>query len=384
MPLQPTLQVRLFDNNLSSPTLIEDLTERVEKLMFSTSLNGGFRSCSFQIVVDTGEVWQYLSREGKRGYHFNRITVHDGQALIWEGRIVDIGLNVRSGLKVLKINASGYWSSMRDQFYTDSGGTDWSSGSGHEIHDIIKEILDDECPDISSDQTNIASGSRDLAGIDLTTKQYPQDLVNDLTKLSDSDGGIWFFAIWDARVPYLFKRSVAQVDWYVWLDSIGILDLRQSASGLRNAVLPFVGTTEGTTQTDATSLALYPRRETKLSLPTGSNANTQSDAASAAASEQSLPRQRLSFRIDGRIYSVANGLQELPLWRVRAGEVLRIQHLVPNTAATPSLDDVRTFYIMQTEYDATSNQLTIQPDRRRLGLVDIVGNVAKASDVVVE
>ena len=72
------------------------------------------------------------------------------------------------------------------------------------------------------------------------------------------------------------------------------------------------------------------------------------------------------------------------MWRVRAGEVIRIQDLVPNSAATPALDDVRTFYIMQTEYDATSNQLTIQPDRRRLGLADIVSNVAKASDVIIE
>jgi len=54
MPLQPTLQVRLFDNDLSSPTLIEDLTDKVEGLQFSTALNGGFHSCTFTLATDLG------------------------------------------------------------------------------------------------------------------------------------------------------------------------------------------------------------------------------------------------------------------------------------------------------------------------------------------
>ena len=380
MPLQPTLQVRLFDNDLSSPTLIEDLTDKVEGLQFSTALNGGFHSCTFTLATDLGYAWNYLSREGKRGYHFNRITVHEDKILIWEGRIVDIELNILAARHNLKVVAHGYWGSMKDQFYTDSGGTDWSSGSGHQMHDIIKEVLDDECPDINSDQTNIDDSSRDLAGIDFTTKEYPQDIVNKLTDLSDSDGSIWFFAIWEERKPYFFKRAVTQVDYYVWLEDLSDLRLQQSAVQLRNAILPFVGTTEGTTQTDATSLALYPRRELKLSLNTGSNANTQADAAAASAVEKSLPRQQQSFSIDGRVYSALAGdsggrLQEVPLWRVRAGEVIRIQDLVPNSAATPALDDVRTFYIMETDYAADKNVLKIQPDRRRRSLARTLANL---------
>jgi len=380
MPLQPTLQVRLFDNDLSSPTLIEDLTDKVEGLQFSTALNGGFHSCTFTLATDLGYAWNYLSREGKRGYHFNRITVHEDKILIWEGRIVDIELNILAARHNLKVTAHGYWGSMKDQFYTDSGGTDWSSGSGHQMHDIIKEVLDDECPDINSDQTNIDDSSRDLAGIDFTTKEYPQDIVNKLTDLSDSDGSTWFFAIWEDRKPYFFKRAVTQVDYYVWLEDLSDLRLQQSAVQLRNAILPFVGTTEGTTQTDATSLALYPRRELKLSLNTGSNANTQADAAAASAVEKSLPRQQQSFSIDGRVYSALAGdsggrLQEVPLWRVRAGEVIRIQDLVPNSAATPALDDVRTFYIMETDYAADKNVLKIQPDRRRRSLARTLANL---------
>ena len=386
MPLHPLLQVRLYDNNLSTPTLIEDLTEKVSGLKMSTALNGGFHMCSFRISVSLGKAWNYLSREGKRGYHFNRVTVHEEQRLIWEGRVMDIELQIEAGHQGLDIACMGYWSSMNDQYYTDNDGTDWTSGSGHQIDDIIKEVLTDECPDISSDQTNIAAGSRDLAGIDFSTKTYPQDVVNELTKNSDDDSTVWFFAIWDNRVPYLFKRAVTQVDHYVWLADLGDLKLNQSASGLRNAIVPFVGDTEGTTQTNTTSLALYPRREHKLRMQTGANANTQSDASTTLAEEKGFPRQQQSFRVTGRLYNAVAGnagarLEEIPLWRVRAGEVIRIQDLVPATAATPTLDDVRTFYIMETEYDADTNTLTIQPDRRRRSLPAIITKIARETDV---
>jgi hypothetical protein len=386
MPLHPLLQVRLYDNNLSTPTLIEDLTDRVSNLRISTSLNGGFQFCSFRISSSIGEAWNYLSREGKRGYHFYRLVVNEEQRVIWEGRVSEIQLLIEAQYQGLEIKAFGYWSSMRDQFYTDNDGTDWTSGSGHQIDDIIKEVLTDECPDINSDQSNIAAGSRDLAGIDFSTKAYPQDIVNDLTKNSDDDNSVWFFAIWENRIPYLFKRAVTQVDHYVWLESLDDLRLTQSATELRNAILPFVGSTEGTTQTNTTSLALYPRREFKVSLKTGTNANTQGDAATTAAEERGFPRQQQSFTVSGRIYNAVAGdagarLEEIPLWRVRAGDVIRIQDLVPATAATPSLDDVRTFYIMETEYDADTNTLTVQPDRRRRSLPSIIAKIAKGADV---
>ena len=386
MPLHPLLQVRLYDNNLSTPTLIEDLTDRVSNLRISTSLNGGFQFCSFRISSSIGEAWNYLSREGKRGYHFYRLVVNEEQRVIWEGRVSEIQLLIEAQYQGLEIKAFGYWSSMRDQFYTDNDGTDWTSGSGHQIDDIIKEVLTDECPDINSDQSNIAAGSRDLAGIDFSTKAYPQDIVNDLTKNSDDDNSVWFFAIWENRIPYLFKRAVTQVDHYVWLESLDDLRLTQSATELRNAILPFVGSTEGTTQTNTTSLALYPRREFKVSLKTGTNANRQGDAATTAAEERGFPRQQQSFTVSGRIYNAVAGdagarLEEIPLWRVRAGDVIRIQDLVPATAATPSLDDVRTFYIMETEYDADTNTLTVQPDRRRRSLPSIIAKIAKGADV---
>ena len=110
MPLHPLLQVRLYDINLSTPTLIEDLTERVSNLRITTAQNGGFQFCSFRISSSIGEAWNYLSREGKRGYHFYRLVVNEEQRVIWEGRISEIELQIESENQGREISAYGYWS----------------------------------------------------------------------------------------------------------------------------------------------------------------------------------------------------------------------------------------------------------------------------------
>jgi hypothetical protein len=380
MPLETGLQVRLFDNNLASPSLIADLTDRINKLQFSTELNGGFKFCQFVLAQGFDESWQWLSREGKAGYHFYRLTVYEGHSLIWEGRITEIALSVTGREKGLRVKAFGYWAATRDQLYSDNDHTDWTSGSGHEIDDIVKEMLTQECPDINSDQSNIAAGTRDLAGIDLSAYNYPQFYINELTKVSDDDGGAWFFAIWNDRKPYLFKRNVTNVDWIVYLENVHNLTLNQSAATLRNAVTPVVSGTAGTTVTDTSSLALYPRRELRVDLQAGANANTQANAATAAVTEKALPRQSQGFQIRGTIYAstaTATGgrFEEAPLWRVRAGDVLRIQDLVPSSAATPALDDVRTFYVMGTNYNADTNILNIQPDRRHKRITSAINKL---------
>jgi hypothetical protein len=370
-----SLEVRIYDNNLASPTLIQDVTDRISNLTFSTALNGGFRTCGFKISMTVGEAWNWLSREGKRGYHFYRVTIHDEQILVWEGRIMSIQLQISGRDHLLTVTAVGYWSACQDQYYTSTGNTDWTSGSNHFMHEIISEMLTEECPDISTNQNNLEEADVDLAGIDLSAKEYPQRRINDLVKLSSSDHAVWFFAIWDDRVPYLFKRSVTDIDWHVWLDSFNNLRLDQSAIALRNSVIPVHGTTLGTAVDNAASLLLYPRREIQYTLPTDTPSASQEDAATAYATEQGSPRQRQGFQISGRVYraTAATGgrLEEMPKYMIRAGEVIRIQDLVP--ASVPvALDDVRTFYIMETNYNADQDTMTIQPDTRSTRLTTVL------------
>ena len=69
--------------------------------------------------------------------------------------------------------------------------------------------------------------------------------------------------------------------------------------------------------------------------------------------------------VTGRVWSTKDegAFIGRPLWRVRAGEVIRISDLVPATVAAPAFDSLRTFFILETQYDAITNRLTIVPDR---------------------
>jgi len=353
------LQVRLYDDNLASPTLIDDLSTQVEDLRFSSALHGGFKSCQFFVPGTLSESWDWLSHDNVKGRHFNRITVHEDQRLIWEGRIMEIALTMDRRKLGIQVTALGYYSSLRDQVYADA--TPAASSDA-----IVKDMLTTVCPDIDSDQSNIAAitHTASLATIDLDARRYPQDVIVDiLSKISSSTNQVWYFAIWDDRIPYLTVRSVSSVDWYVWLDSMSRMHLQQSGIQLRNRVYPVVGTTEGTAVNDTDSQALYPQRDLMWQLQTGLSASNEAEAATMALNERAYPRQSETFKITGPIYSTANGLVDAPKHRVRAGDVIRIQDLVPSSASTPALDDLRTFYILDAMYDVDTDTLTIQPDR---------------------
>ena len=285
-----------------------------------------------------------------------------------------------AGFQGVEMTAFGYWNSMRDQYYDpdDAGNTNWQTGGPWVVSDVIKEMLTKECPDING-TAGVAANSRNISGINLTARSFPMDnIVDRLAPLSDTNLTPWYLGIWESRKPTWAARAVSQVDWYVWLRDIRSLSLRQQAEHLRNYVLPVVGTAEGTGTLNADSTANYPRREIMINLPLGVSGTVANDARDMALTERNLPRQDEEFTIDGHVYStaasglVASGaMVERPKWWVRAGQVLRIQDLVPASAATPSLDDLRTFYLLETQYDAINDILTVQPDRppSRLGLL---------------
>lgn len=402
MPLDPRLRVQLFDSNLASPTLIDDLSNIISSGKMETALHGGFRKFSFDLAMGLSDAWAYLHEVrvsgtfGQKGRHFARVLVTEQigttigtlhSEVVWEGRIMEVTLRITPNFHGLAIVALGYWSACRDQRYSATDHTNWATGGPHTTDDIIKEMLTQECPDINSDQAGIAANSRDVVGLDLTDRSYPMDVIVDqLGTISDSDDSTWHFAIWEDRKPYWTKRAITDPDWMVWLRGEGAgvssLMLRQDAKALRNAIMPIDNTTEGTVATDAASLVTYPRRELPLTVPTGSSANVEADAAQAAANERGFPRQTQSFLLDGHVFHTpaSGGIQEAPKWRIRAGDTIRVQDLVPASASSALLDSVRTFHILGTVYNMDQDVMTVQPDtyKRSLGgLLARQGNVEK-------
>jgi hypothetical protein len=400
MPLPPGIRVLIFDADLSSPTLLDDVTTLVSGLRITTAVHGGFKTCDFNLALSVGDSWAYLhevlntAQFGRKGRHFNRVVVSEtiggsDANVVWEGRIMTAELRIQPDFLGLAITALGYWSACRDQYYSASDGsrTNWASGGPHTVDDIIKEMLTEECPSISSDHTNIDANSRDVVGIVLTSRRYPMEIIlSDLATVSDSDDSTWYFMVWEGRTPFWKKKTISNPKWLVWLagERAGIqsLTLRQDATNMRNAITPVDSGTEGTTQTNASSLTQYPRRELLLTVPSGSNANTEIDAADRAADERGAPQQTQSFVVDGTVFEVpvSGALHESGKWRVRAGDVIRVQDLIPDTAPTAFLDGLRTFFITRTEYAFDTGILRIQPDtfsRSLVGLLPRLGTIER-------
>lgn len=379
-----TLGVRIYQDY--NRTLLEDdVSNRWTDLLFSTSLHGGFKDCHVSIPTTLPMAWNYLNRDTSKGLHFAHLEVRDSTELVWQGRILDIGLRVDSSFIGLNIAAAGYWSSMRDLLYLGSGTvngtatTDWKTGGPFYVSDIIRELITIASPDING-TANIDINDRDITGINLDTRAYPMDIIVDKLAPIQADTGdanaIYYFAVWGNRVPAWKKRSGTNLDWIFSLDGIESLQLVQDGKHLRNTIIPQIGNTIGTTTSDAESQRLYPKREIILNLPTGLPNAAANAARDLALTERKQPRQDQEFVVKGEVWDtrtvLATGNQPAtrsgnlflrPKWWVRAGQTCRIKDLSPYTQPTSTLDDVRTFYILETRYDAGRDVLELQPDR---------------------
>jgi hypothetical protein len=383
------LRVVVWDD-YNKAVLEDDLTGPFKQLTFSSSLHGGFKECKMLVPMPLERVWLYLERE-LPGRHFHHIEVLENTRVVWEGRIMDLGLVAEPSFVGLSLMAMGYWSSCRDQMYDpdDSGNTNWKSGGPHTIDGIIKEMLTNSCPDIATDQTGIEANTRDVVGLDIDARAYPMDnIVDKLAPLSDSDNSVWYFAVWDGRRAYWTKRTIAQVDYYIYLEDTQRLTLTQQGKHVRNRIIPKVGSTEGTALDDLPAQAnapTPPRRDLLLTLPTGTPSGASDDARQTALDERKAPRQDTSFTVKGRVYTTAAGsagpgsgnMVQTPKWRVRAGHVLRLQDLLPASVASVKLDDLRTFYIQEARYDAVRDVLNVQPDRPAARLGTLLARIAQ-------
>jgi len=213
--------VKLFDRNLSSPVIIEDLTTQVENLRFSTKLSGGYNACSFTMQKTIMDSWKWMTDRA-----FYRLIVEDGQKILFEGRVEDRSIVGGS----LGVTAYGYYANLTDIPYNTAYNAVASV--------VVKAILTAVCTQISSDQTNIdttdiaITSAADSSYLDI----YPQQLVEKLLAFSDSGNtGKWYFAIWEDRIPYMYERSVSSVDWLVNLRDLARFRLTHRGADLWNA-----------------------------------------------------------------------------------------------------------------------------------------------------
>ena len=373
MTLATGIRVLVWDTFLKG-TLLADLTARIEGMTTASRLHGGFSRCSITVPSTLAGIWLWLQTESHAGRHLAHVEILDVPRLVWEGRLMEIGYDPGVPSPPLELEFAGYWSACRDLLYSASDGTDWTTGGPHRVDQVIKELLTLKCPDINSDQSGIISSVQDVVGIDLTARSYPMDIiVSKLTMTTDGTDQL-HFSVYDNRLPFLKKRSVATPTWTTyrrWLKKGS--RLAQDAYELRNSITPVKDGTEGTEQSDSDSQSTYTKRELLVTVQKGTATAAEVNEAKRALAEKKDPHQSQSFVVNGKIYDtrVSGARIDRALYWVRAGDSIRVDDLLPASVSAAEFDNLRTFYILEAEYNWITNELTITPDRspRRLSTI---------------
>jgi len=351
------MEVKLYPVDPTDDTLQDDLTYKHDRMVFSTRLHGGFAKCRFRLKADLPEAWEWITKR-----LFFRLKITDVLKTLWEGRLEDITLTSAG----VEVTAYGYWASMTDVPYT----TAYNANADV----VIKAVLTAVCPQIDSDQTNIdATGGPaiDSGAADGYLDITAQEIVRKLLKFSDdTNNAKWYFAIWEDRIPYMSARSVSTVNWNARLQDFAEFKLGYRGGDLWNsayAVYEVGGAVARTADAnDTDSQTKYGlTRKYAISNLGGVAAGAAQSARDGWLANHKDAWPRLTNMVLGQYIADTNGRIHPSSW-VRAGEVLRVMDLVPASidAGTVSRDALRTYYIVETEYDVERGRLKIVPDTR--------------------
>ena len=353
----------LYNRNLTNPTAIAEnlLGDKAENLRFSTQIPGGYATCSYDWKCGWVSAWEIY-----QSHYFYRLVLYEGISTIWEGRIEDIEMSP-SGISV---TAFGYWRACFDKVFNDT--TSYVAGT-HYSDAIIQDIILASCPDIHRDFSHITSPGFNLAPITFTDNQYPGDHFQRIGKLGDGSSNVpWYFAVWDGRTPYFSPKKTAfsDPDWYIFkrdLSGGGGLTLRRSVRDMWNRCATLYSSYDGMRVItdyveDSDSISKWGiTRERAVSMGEGGT-ETSASARDAYLKDHADPQQAATAMVIQRVQDKNRKTQDL--WHVRAGDVLRVDDLIPEEAIIerPELDALRTFYIIETEFNLDNYNLTITPD----------------------
>ncbi len=322
-------------------------------LSFGTRMPGGFWECSMLFPCDRVTAFDWY--DNQFGY---RLTIYEADEVVWDGRVEDMEI-VDEGVR---ITARGYWANCSDvPFNATYAGTE-SAG------DVIKAALTASCSQIAADQTNIDNGVV-VAPIEYLDNKYPATIFEELGE-AGSAGTPWYAYVYEDKT-FCFRARGTSVNWEIGMRNLsaGAVSLTRSLKEVWNSVAAEYtdGTTKLVTGTaaDAASTAKYGLMRRRVLSGGAAPAVYGTAIRDVFLTEHKNTPQRSSLKIDGCVYGAGAGSQgEMsPLWRLRAGDRLRITDLVPSaTTASDAPDGLRIFHVLETTYEYENNTLSLTPD----------------------
>ncbi len=366
MPNRPSLTLLLFDGPTSS-TVLEDLTSAASDVRFSTALHGGFASCTVVLAMDRARAWTSWITD-RFGF---RLGVYEGARLIWEGRKEDTTL----GEGGVEVRFAGFWANLGDFPHLDYSFDPprrITYASAVRADDVFKDVLARlPASQIDRDLSHIGRPAAAVAGpqepLTFGRNETGQEAVMAAASWSGSDGAPWYAAIWDERKAHLAARDLGSVTWRASVGDLAPgwrfhLSLSDYVSDVYADYLADGASTLTSLAGDEEARRRYGRRAGAVRLAREVAPAAASRVRDARLTASARPRQFGGFTLRGFVADVDRA--ESPLWRVRAGDVLRFDDLVPAAVDLDrvTLDGLRTFHVVETEYRQRDNTLRVRPD----------------------
>ena len=235
--------------------------------------------------------------------------------------------------------------------------TNSSSVLASEIVTALVSYINTLNADQLSTSTTLIETTTDALRDEVYEDELPADILDYLAGLTD-----WEWGVYDRRELFFRARGSAGRHWYV--DALEINELTRSLEVVVNRVYTVYRDADGG-RTLRTDVANDTDSQTKYGVvrraPVASQTTDQTEAEAHRdnALEKTANQQALAdIRFD-RLYDDGGGAW--PLYLARSGDTVTVRNLPPTLST--AIDNIHTFVISETEYDAETGELSISPER---------------------
>lgn len=219
---------------------------------------------------------------------------------------------------------------------------------------------------INSGQLSSGSTLIQSPGVELTQEvyedEYPGDILKRLAEYGDNltPPRRWEVGVYDSQQLYFRPRGSAGRAWYV---DAAHLRVDFTIASLRNSAYGVYRTAGGRTMrtavsTDSASVSAFNGITRRAPVKLDSTSSTQATTARDAIIQDGktpAPRAEIVF---SELYDGAGA--RYPLYTVRSGDTITIRNLPANVSTV--IDRLRTFLVIETEYDADSDTIRVVPE----------------------
>jgi len=335
--------------------LLWDFSSRVRKLKISTNEHGYADAPCF-VPMTLEEALVVVSVPGRP-----HVTVRDDAAgLVWEGRLEDKKL-AQGGVELV---AYGWWRGYSDLPYVATH----TSVTGNTIANALIAFV--------NGVNSVMSASTALVqnpGLTLTedyTDVLPSDVLDRLVRLGDTQTPprLWEAGVWEGRRLHFRPRGSAARTWYI---DIAEPEIERSLETLFNSAYGLYEDANGKRAATATATDQASVNRNALTRRDAINAHTRLSAVAVNVRDlfinehKDAPARAKITPI--AVYDAAGA--RWPKYVMKSGDVAVVRNIP--SALSVLLDHLRSFRVLDTDYDVDSDGLEITPDFRLPSLEDL-------------